>query len=89
LPEKCQSQAEARALARALVSSKGSGFCQNFDLKPSLTVGLLLGQNRAEPFFGQSRFGLLILGDWNGGVFSKDDPRSIARTLLVNSSNPK
>jgi hypothetical protein len=33
--------------------SKGSGFCQNFDLEPSLTVGLLLGQNRPNHFSGK------------------------------------
>jgi hypothetical protein len=39
------SQAEACALARALVSAK------NFDLEPSLTVGL--GQNRPNHFSGK------------------------------------
>jgi hypothetical protein len=52
LPEKCQ-WAEYAVPSRSPRVSKGSGFCQNFDLEPSLTVGLLLGQNRPNHFSGK------------------------------------
>jgi hypothetical protein len=52
LPEKCQG-AEYAVPSRSPRVSKGSGFCQNFDLEPSLTVGLLPGQNPPNHFSGK------------------------------------